>query len=360
MKKYTSSHIEINSIPDHLHDFVLERNNNINKKIGSIIGAESQIEFDSIEENIKRKVYYVLSKPIDFEVAYLLGIKSKDDFFGGVFEDKRQAAKHMLHVGVGTDYPNYYSLEFAENVNDYVLPGFTVFSLEEAYIAYQRLRDLGYNSIRLKNPCCSDSQGQKTIGEVSEVDLFVQESIGDLSEGMVMECALDDPNNLSVGCFELNGDTYCYVGFQSEVVYQGRRCYGGTDMYVTKNNFDILKNVFETRSVPVDFRDIIEGFNVLRHSYNQIGAMITRFNIDYLYGFVDGVLKSGFVDPSFRVGGATPGEIESVELLDRDDKIVNAQVRLHYDPDTEIKRSLPGKRYIDNDKLIINTILNEL
>ena len=92
--------------------------------------------------------------------AASLGIRSPNDFFGGVVPRpfvKTKAITHQLVSG-SADQPSGWSCVFADRVRDVVLPGYTVFSARDARVAAKRLTPHG--PIRLKRALACGSRGR--------------------------------------------------------------------------------------------------------------------------------------------------------------------------------------------------------
>ncbi|HVI63592.1 MAG TPA: DUF3182 family protein, partial [Bradyrhizobium sp.] len=79
--------------------------------------------------------------------------------YGGVVPypfAKTKAITHQL-VDACADRPEGWSSVFPEKVKDVVLPGYTVFNLDDARVAARRLLDLG--PIRIKEPLAAGGKG---------------------------------------------------------------------------------------------------------------------------------------------------------------------------------------------------------
>ena len=79
------------------------------------------------------------------ERARALGIKGRDDLFGGVVPHAFTATKALTHLLVGPDAqaPPGWSCAFGRQVRDVVLSGFTAFTPEDAREAGGRLLRCG-------------------------------------------------------------------------------------------------------------------------------------------------------------------------------------------------------------------------
>src|SRR5262249_41710581 len=119
-------------------------------------------------------IYFVPDDTLMLDEAASLGIRSRNDFFGGVVSHpyvKTKAITHQLVSG-SADRPSGWSFTFAKRVRDVVLPGYTAFSARDARVAAKRLTPQG--PVRLKRALACGSRGQILIATANELDAFLE------------------------------------------------------------------------------------------------------------------------------------------------------------------------------------------
>src|SRR5439155_13870885 len=133
--------------------------------------------------------------------AACLGIRGSGDLFGGVIPYpfvKTKAITHRL-IHCRAAQPEGWSSEFAEAVRDAVLPGFTVFSADDARTAAARL--LASGPVRAKPPLATGGRAQRVVATAAQMDTFLERFEPDrlASYGLVIEPDLSQLTTLSVG-----------------------------------------------------------------------------------------------------------------------------------------------------------------
>jgi Protein of unknown function (DUF3182) len=117
--------------------------------------------------------------------------------FGGVVPHlfaKTKAITHRL-VADGAARPDGWSPAFAEKVGDVVLPGFTVFTADDARIAATRMLELGgFRVIRVKEPLHAGGEGQSRVSKAEELDAVLDTLAEEemTTCGLVLEADLRD------------------------------------------------------------------------------------------------------------------------------------------------------------------------
>src|SRR5262245_53870397 len=132
------------------------------KSIARLIGHLFVGEFDP-NEHVAARLFFVPSDTLILDEARDLGIYSSQQLYGAVVPYPLVKTKAITHRLVGTRAarPSAWSSAFANSVHGAVLPGFTIFSAEDARLAAKQLLALG--TVRLKEPLGDGGHGQTTI-----------------------------------------------------------------------------------------------------------------------------------------------------------------------------------------------------
>lgn len=289
--------------------------------IGGIIGR-GVLEYGAAIDEGPRP-YYIPSTTLNAEQARALDIEGPDDFFGGILEVRDHRDKAIFHPLVAEaqeEAPAWYSEVFARRVEEAVLPGYSVFSIDDARAALADLNSV-YGTVRAKDPTASGSVGQFVIESPQQLD----ELLGQLEElesgwltrhGFVLEPNLIEPVTLSIGQVRLGGETHAYIGEQSETTYlDGKPTYGGTTLTMVRGGFDKLSTV--TATIYPDYEHVVKQTGAVVTAFEeQYGLIASRINFDAIFGDTStGIQLAGICDQSFRIGGATPAEVLAVKAL---------------------------------------------
>lgn len=261
--------------------------------------------------------------------AQSLGVHGGDDLFGGVVPHAYVATKAITHplVGPGATAPPHWSEAFPRQVAGAVLPGFTVFSREDARLAARALFGLG--PIRVKQVCETGGRGQVVVQDADGLE----ECLAPLSDaalgegGLVLEQNLREVETLSVGQVRVAGIVASYFGVQRLTPSnRGEMVYGGSDLTVIRGGFDVLRAVAPSAGV----RKAVEQALVYDSAAKACfpGFFASRINYDVAQG-VDAAGRwcSGVLEQSWRAGGATGAEIAALEAFAREQDKAPAEGR---------------------------------
>jgi hypothetical protein len=273
------------------------------------------------------RLFFVPADTLLTDEAARLGIASPDDLFGGVVPYRFVKTKAISHglPGPRAARPPGWSDAFTAEVAPAVLPGFTAFTRGDARAAACRLLEDG--AIRIKPPLAAGSRGQRvapTLDDVDEALAVVTES--DLADcGVVLEANLADVSTLSVGKVTVDRLTVSYVGTQAETPdNEGRHVYGGSDLTVIRGGWEALDRLDVE---PIARQAIAHAIAYDGATVEFPGFLASRRNYDVALG-VDGRgrRRVGVLEASWRVGGASPGEIVALQELWRDPAIDSVRV----------------------------------
>src|SRR6266403_2183925 len=180
-------------------------------------------------------------------------------------------------------------------------------------------RMLTRGSIRLKKPLSASGKDQTAITTLDELDAALEKVGADemATYGLVLEENLRQVTTLSVGQVGVGSLTISYHGTQRTVTdNEGRPVYGGSDLVCVRGGWetlDALPMSPEVRAAVAAARRYDEATREFR------GFTASRRNYDVAQGIgADGRPRSGVLEPSWRVGGASSAELAALAAFARD------------------------------------------
>jgi Protein of unknown function (DUF3182) len=268
-------------------------------------------------------VYFVPDDTLLTDEARELGIQGDGDLFGGAVPKVFVKTKSITHALVGNDAvrPDGWSSAFARRVRDVVLPGYTIFSRRDARIAAGRMLLRG--PIRVKQPLEAGGRGQTVISKSRELETLLEHlSTGDIAAtGLVLEENLERVTTLSVGHIMVDDIKFTYYGRQRLTTdNNGRSVYGGSDLVCVRGGWDDL----ERSQMSNEIRIAVKQARLYDEAMSEYpGFLASRRNYDVGQGIdYEGQLRSGVLESSWRVGGATAAELAALTKF-ADDPSVN-------------------------------------
>ncbi|MEK0082407.1 DUF3182 family protein [Benzoatithermus flavus] len=266
-------------------------------------------------------VYVVPSDTItDIGTAEALGIRTEHDLFGGVVPYPFAATKVITHPLVEPDAaaPAGWSHAFGQRTKDIVLEGFSVFTPADARRAGARLLERGL--VRLKRVRAAGGTGQAvatTLAELEEV-LEALDEAELVTHGLVLEEDLAEVTTLSIGEVRVAELVVSYYGTQRTTTdNSGAVVYGGSDLVVIRGGLDGL--------LRLDLPDPLRLAVAQAHTYDEAAtasfpnAILSRRNYDVAQGLdARGRWRSGVLEQSWRIGGASGAEIAALEAFRAD------------------------------------------
>jgi hypothetical protein len=248
--------------------------------------------------------------------ARRLAIRSEDDLFGGIVAHGFAATKSITHPLIdGGRAPRGWSADFPRRVADCVLRGFTVFDRADARRAAVRL--LASGPVRVKRSRGIAGRGQWTIDAAAALEdvLDAVDAEEMAACGLVLEENLVEVTTYSVGQVRVAGIVASYWGTQRLTRdNRGEEIYGGSDLVVVRGGFDTL----DAYGPPSDVRRAIAHARVYDAAADAClaGFCASRRNYDVAQGMdADGRLRSGVLEQSWRVGGASGAEAVALARL---------------------------------------------
>lgn len=259
----------------------------------------------------------VPSEALDARVAGAAGVVDRHGLLGGVVPAPFVATKAISHglVDDQATCPAGWSFAMSRLLGDAALPGYTAFTHADAAKAGRLL--LARGPVRIKDVCGKAGLGQQVVRTAQQLDAALDcEDAADLAEhGIVLEENLTDVVTYSIGMVELGQQSVSYWGTQTLTTdHNGREVYGGTDLHVLRGGFGALTAL----DLPDRLAQAIRCaaiFDAAAHAaYPEI--LLTRRNYDVIEGTdAGGARRIGVLEQSWRVGGASGGEIAAFEAF---------------------------------------------
>jgi hypothetical protein len=287
------------------------------ERIAALKGLDYRGEYDAAQ-SYARPLYFVPGDTLaDTGKAQSLGITGLHDLFGGVVPHPFVLTKAITHPLVHADAarPAGWSGDFAAHVAGAVLTGFSAFSREDARAAGCALLRLG--AVRIKPVRATGGRGQRVVRDADALFRCLDEmDDAELARhGVVLEENLVDPVTFSIGQVTVGGLVVSYHGTQRMTKDQrGETVYGGSDLWLVRGGFDAL---LATRP-PFDVRLAIDQARLYHDAVVECfsGFFTSRLNYDVARGRGPlGQWRSGVLEQSWRVGGATGAELAALELF---------------------------------------------
>jgi len=280
-------------------------------------------------------LYFVPSDTLGtLAAARALGIAGANDLFGGVVPQPFVATKAITHALPSTRAarPAGWKARFAAEVADVVLPGYCAFSRREAQAAGERL--LRQGTVRVKPVCATGGRGQTAVhdGAALADALSAMDEHEIATHGVVLEENLDAPVTCSVGQVVLGPLTVSYHGVQRLTIdNRSSPVYGGSDLTLVRGRFDALLALPLAPEVRLAVTQACHYHRTVQRYFR--GFFASRTNYDIAQGNSPaGEWRSGVLEQSWRLGGASGAEVAALE-------------RFHADPDCRRVRAATFEVY---------------
>jgi hypothetical protein len=290
------------------------------RKLAAIKDCDFAEQFDA-SRRYAGPLYFVPSHTLlDIRSAHELGIHHEHHLFGGVVPFPFVATKVITHplLDENARAPAGWSHQFARHAHDAVLPGFSVFTLDDARRAGRRLLEQG--AVRIKKADGIGGLGQSVAASPDqlEAELASCEAETLLREGIVIERNLNDVVTHSVGQVRVGHLLASYHGRQRLTVNnRGEEVYGGSDLVIVRGDFDALLELGMSREVRIAIAQARAYHAAAFASYPDMFA--SRCNYDVAQGMDDaGQWRSGVLEQSWRIGGASGAEVAALAAFQAD------------------------------------------
>lgn len=286
--------------------------------IAHIKGATFAGPYDNAK-NYSGNVFFVPDDTLILEEASCLGICLPTDLFGAVVPYpfvKTKAITHRL-VDPSADRPEGWSSAFSEIVEDVVLPGYTVFSADDARAAATRLLSTG--RVRIKEPLAAGGAGHTVATTIDELEAFLEAfpEAAIAAHGLVVESNLRDVTTVSIGQITIDDMSIAYHGTQRVATNNaGRPVYGGSALVCVRGGWEALMRL----PMPGAVRLAAAQAKLYEDAMREYpGFMVSRRNYDVAQG-IDGVgrRRSGVLEASWRSGGASTAELAALREFAQD------------------------------------------
>ena len=259
---------------------------------------------------------------IGTKAARKIGIIGERDLFGGVAPFDFVATKAIVHplVAAEASAPPGWSHAFAEAVRPIVLAGYTAFTPQDALQGATLLLDRG--EVRLKPVHALGGHGQIVVANGSELEAAIDRVGGtELAAGVVVEENLSNVTTYSIGRVSIGGMVATYSGTQHLTSDNaGAATYGGSSLLVARGGFEELLALHLTAQAQLAISQARDFDRAATQHFPELIA--SRRNYDVAQGLnADGEWKSGVLEQSWRIGGASAAEILALEALRADPQL---------------------------------------
>lgn len=247
--------------------------------------------------------------------ARQLGVKGPEDLWGGYVDHDFICTKAISHglLNKSAVAPEGWSPLFSERIRDVVLDGLSVHALEDARPAATHLLYTG--PIRLKPVHACAGRGQEVIRSLDEFDAILArpDAAQLFTDGVVLEQDLHDVVTHSVGQSFIGEHVISYCGDQYLTRDgQGEEVYGGSNLLVVQGYYEDLLKL----DLPDDVRLAIQQAQAFDNAADEAypGFYASRRNYDIAQGLdSDGQPRSGVLEQSWRMGGASSAEVAALQ-----------------------------------------------
>jgi hypothetical protein len=302
------------------HGHECSAQNRMAARVAALLGYRYGGEYDAAA-SYELPLYFVPRETVsDMTQAALLGIRGEHDLFGGVVPHPYVSTKVITHplLRPGCAAPPGWAPAFGEQVRDVVLPGYSAFSLDDARAA--GLRMLAGGAVRIKPASGIGGGGQTVAADAQALDQQLA-ALGDAqlrTGGVVLERNLNQVVTHSVGQVRIGRHVASYFGIQNLTRNNaGEEVYGGSELLVARGEFEAL--------LALPHADEVHTAVAQACAYHRAalacfpGMLASRCNYDVAQGVDDsGRWRSGVLEQSWRIGGATGAELAALAAFEAD------------------------------------------
>jgi hypothetical protein len=303
-----------------VHDHERVTRAGIAKRLAALKGFDYAGAFEPVTR-YPGAVYFVPNDTlVGIDRVRELGIRSEHDLFGGVVAAAFVATKAITHPLVRPDAyaPEGWSHFFPRRVENAVLAGFAAFTREDVHRAGLRL--LEHGPVRVKPASATGGHGQSVVHDADglEAVIAVMNTAELSSRGVVLEQNLTDVTTYSVGQVRVADLVASYCGTQRLTRdNRGADSYGGSDLVVARGDFDALLRLDLSEAVRLAIAQAQAYDRAAMETYP--GMFASRRNYDIAAGLDHARRRrSGVLEQSWRVGGASGAEVAALEAFQGD------------------------------------------
>ncbi|WLG44375.1 DUF3182 family protein [Pseudomonas sp. FP1740] len=301
-----------------LHE--VETNRALARWLAQIVGLEYGGSYDP-QLHSNRDLYLLPTQTlVGAATARRLGVKGPEDLWGGYVDHDFICTKAISH-GLLNRYafaPEGWSPLFSERVRNVVLDGLSVFSQDDARPAAEHLLYSG--PIRIKPIHACAGRGQEVIKSIDQFDAILArpDAKALFTEGVVLEQDLTEVMTHSVGQSFVGDKVLSYCGDQYLTEdAQGEQVYGGSNLLVVQGYYEDLLAL----ELPDEVRLAIQQAQVFDSAADEAypGFYASRRNYDIAQGLdCNGRQRSGVLEQSWRLGGASSAEVAALQSFVND------------------------------------------
>ncbi|TWD43625.1 DUF3182 family protein [Pseudomonas sp. SJZ131] len=301
-----------------LHE--VETNRALARWLAQILGFKFGGSYDA-EQHSGRELYVLPTQTlVGVAAARQLGVKGPEDLWGGYVDHDFICTKAISHglLGPYAQAPEGWSTLFSERVSKVVLDGFSVFSIDDAREAAERLLENG--PIRLKPIHACAGRGQELIKSPNQFGAILArpDAAQLFAEGVVLEQHLENVVTHSVGQAFIGDHVLSYCGDQYLTEdSHGEEVYGGSNLLVVRGYYEDLLEL----DLPDEVRLAIQQAQVFDSAADEAypGFYASRRNYDIAQGLdSNGQQRSGVLEQSWRMGGASSAEVAALQSFVND------------------------------------------
>lgn len=310
---------EVLVVPPEGEAFVHEHDRAARMAIAARLAALHGLEFGGElgAGAVPRRAYLVPADTLTVAAADRLGIGSEADLFGGVVPFSFVGTKVITHPLIDEEAaaPAGWAGAVGTVAPDAVLAGFSAFDEGDARKAGRRL--LARGSVRIKPVTGVGGHGQHVAESADALDRILVAADWDAlgRTGLALEEDLHQTTTYSVGQVRVAGLIVTYLGVQRHS-HAGSEDpgYAGSSLLCARGGHDMLAGL-----------DLSEGARtaILQAEAYDGAAMAlypsffaSRRNYDVGQGRqADGRFRSGVLEQSWRIGGASGAEILALEAF---------------------------------------------
>lgn len=294
-------------------------------RLARLLRYEYQGEYEATH-NYPGHLYFVPGDTLLADDARVLGIRNDRDLFGGVVPHAFLTTKTIAHPLIdGGTAPAGWRFVLGPRVSEMVLDGYTAFAREDARRAGRLLLQSG--PIRVKEGEGIGGSGQTVASDPNALDEAVErlDESALAEHGLVIEQNLEEVVTFSVGRVKLGGRVATYAGTQGLTKNnKGHAVYGGSTLTVAPGDFDVLLAL----DLPEGQRHAVQLARDFDAAVTQAypGLYASRRNYDIARGRdPSGAERTGVLEQSWRLGGATPAEVIALEAFENDPDLAFVQ-----------------------------------
>jgi hypothetical protein len=214
-------------------------------------------------------------------------------------------------------------------VRGVVLPGITVFTIDDARRAGRLL--LAGGAVRAKEVGGVGGSGQTVVHNLAELDALLStlDAAQLQREGLVLERNLGQVSTQSVGQVQVGPWLASYVGTQALTRDRaGHEVYGGSQLRVVRGGFESLLKLPLAPGTRTAVEQAVVYHDAAFASFS--GLFASRCNYDVAQGVDDsGRWRSGVLEQSWRIGGASGAEVAALHALQADPSLPWADAATH-------------------------------